>query len=48
MGLVEAVAVQSIAVSQQAFADSAKGPFHGCKQGLDSFRNSDRNSIHIN
>jgi hypothetical protein len=38
MGLVGVVAVQSVVISQQAFADSAKGPFHGCKQGSEAFK----------
>ena len=49
IGLLGAVAVQSIVLSQQASArptGSAVGPFHGCRQGSESFHNSGHKCIH--
>jgi hypothetical protein len=46
LALVGAVAVEIGVVTQQASADSANGPFHGCKQGSDAFRNTDKQCIH--
>ncbi len=49
VGLIGAVAVQSIMISQQAYArptGSAKGPFHGCRQGSEAFHNGDKKCIH--
>jgi hypothetical protein len=46
LGLLGAAVVQSVMIPQNALADSAKGPFHGCKQGSDGFKNSGRNCIH--
>jgi hypothetical protein len=49
IGLVAAVAVQSIVISQQASArptGSAVGPFHGCRQGSEAFHNTHHKCIH--
>jgi hypothetical protein len=46
LGLLGAAVVQSVMIPQNAFADSAKGPFHGCKQGSDGFKNSGYSCIH--
>ncbi len=49
IGLIGAVAVQSILLSQQASArptGSAKGPFHGCRQGSEAFKQTHHRCIH--
>lgn len=40
--LVDAVAIETIVISQQVLAD----PPHGCKPGSNAFHNTDRNCFH--